>query len=149
MFKKFAIFLTPFVLAPFGSFFTPSEAHAQTSYAKWTNWDNCRFSVRDYTPVSVRIEWRYSDFAGRSTRVQYGNGNSERISAVEIWESRTIEGKPTQNFPSRTLHTGNQFTYMSPMFDPPRQFISNLGTRYIYVRLTNADGRKCISQLPF
>jgi hypothetical protein len=149
MFKKFAIFLTPFMLAPFGSFFTPSEAHAQTSYTEWSQWDNCRFSIRDYTPVSVGIERRYSDFAGRAMRVRYGNGNSERIAVVEVWESRTISGQPTQNFPSQTLTTGNQFTYISPIFSPPRQFISNLGVRYIYARLTNADGRKCISQFSF
>ena len=151
MFKKFAMLLTPFMLTPLGSLLTPSAANAQTTtpYLYWTKWDNCRFNLRDYTPVSVRISVR-SDFAARATRFQYGNGNSERISRVQVWEGREIDGKPPQSFPSITIDTGNQSTFIySQDFNPGQTWVSNLGSRYVYVKLYNADGRTCISKIPF
>jgi hypothetical protein len=108
-----------------------------------------RFNLRDYTPVSVRISVR-SDFAARATRFQYGNGNSERISRVQVWEGREIDGKPPQSFPSITIDTGNQSTFIySQDFNPGQTWVSNLGSRYVYVKLYNADGRTCISKIPF
>ncbi len=149
IFKKFAIFLVPFLLTPFSSLLTPSVAHAQTvsPYLYWTKWDNCHFNLRDYTPVSVRIYVR-SDFAARATRFQYGN-NSELIRFVEVWEGREVNGQ-TQSFPSITINTGNQRTFiLSQDFNPSQTWISNLGSRYVYVKLYNADGRTCISKIPF
>jgi hypothetical protein len=149
MFKKFAIFLTPFVLAPLGSFFTPSEAHAQTSY-KYSNWNNCYFSLQNYSSIQVGIEQRNSDSAARSRYVQvsYGGITNERIQLVEVWETQSISGQPTKYFPTLAIFTNYQPTYLSPTFNPPREFISNLGVRYIHVRLSHADGRRCTTQFP-
>lgn len=146
MFKKFAILLAPFMLAPLGSLLTPSAAHANTTY--WTPTKDCKFSARDYTRWSARIEVRSSDSAARAIQVKYGYGNSERISRVKVWENRVIDGN-SQSFPSITLDSGNRTDWTSPIFNPPQTWISTLGSRYVNVTLFNADGRTCTSKIEF
>lgn len=147
MFKKFTMLLAPLVLVPLGSVLTPLAAHAQSSYNYWTSWRNCSFNFRDYTPVSVKIQVRYSDYAAHAIEVQYGADNSERISKVQIWESRKLDGQPEQPWPYISLNSGNQTTWRSQPFN--LTWISTLGTRYVNVKLYNADGRTCTSKRPF
>ena len=155
MFKKFALLLAPFVLSPLGSLLTPSAAHAQT----WTGEERCVFSMwglldKDYTPWRASIAFR-SDDAARAVQVEFGlNNNSERISALKVWESwvndEGVESIVKDSSRMVTFSPPYMTNFTSPTMSLP--WVSNFFyplPRYVNVKMTNADGRTCTSKIRF
>jgi hypothetical protein len=149
MFKKFAILFAPFILAPLSSLLTNSAAHSQTTSTYWTNWTSCEFSsltTRDYTNWRAQIEVRSTDRAARPIRIQYGDGNTERISSITAWDSRDINGTTANYFENQLIWNTNNYTSgTSPYFYPT--WISTLYPRYANVQMKNADNRVCKSRI--
>jgi hypothetical protein len=148
IFKKFATLLVPFVLASVGSLLTNSAAHARTY---WTSWENCNFPsgfFSDYTPWRALIEVRSSDSAARAIKIQYGNGNSEQIRAITIYESRYIKRNNQNLLPDVSITINNQTEWTSPSLSLP--WVSNLyHPREVNVVLTNRDNKTCGSFITF
>ena len=152
MFKKFAMLLTSFALASFGSLLSDSAVHATL---KWTRWDNCYFTYgwgADYTPWRALIEVRSTDYAARVVQVQYGNGNDESISTIVLQESRKLDDGDVQLLqPPVVLRPGNRTNLTSPMLSN-LPFVSTLfEPRYITVGFTRTDNTDstCSSYMTF
>jgi hypothetical protein len=146
VFKKFAMLLSPFALASFGLLLTDSAAQA----AQWTGWqNNCRFNTIAYTPWRALIDVRSSDSAARVIQVEYGNGNSERISTLKVQESRIINGETQWLTPSVTFSTNNQTAWRSPLISSLPWVSNAFRPRYANVTLTRAGGGVCTSKVAF
>jgi hypothetical protein len=149
MVKKFVMLLTPFLLAPFGTLMTSSPVHA----AYWTDWEKCVFSYApsyDYTWWSARIQTR-SDGAARPDRIMIGNGNSEEIITIQVWDSWDVASG------RRRSRTHTESFWPTVREEETSTFaltwIAQRLPRYVNVQLFNfdgsRDGRTCKSEIKF
>jgi hypothetical protein len=148
MFKKFAMLLAPFIVAPLSSLLTNSAAHSQTTSTYWTNWTRCDFPAQttaDYTFWRAQIQVRSTDRAARPVRIEYGGGGTEPIRSIVAWDSRDINGTPVNYFENQLIwSTYNYIQGISPYFYPT--WISTLYPRYANVQMNHRDGRVCKSR---
>jgi hypothetical protein len=154
IFKKFAMLLTSFTLASFGSLLTDSAAHAAVE-TRWTGESVCVFPSFfgfDYTSWRALIETR-ADGASRVIQFQYGvvSNNDERIRSAKLEQSRIIrDGRNVPVPPPVTFYPPSQPTAWTSPRISSLQFVSTLfRPRYINVTLNNEDGRSCNSRISF
>lgn len=142
MFKKFGKLVVPFMLTSLSPLLINSPSNAASTY--WTEWTNCNFSWHDYTPWSAKIVTR-SGGGARPEQASIGNGNSEHIAAIYVWDSwdtstgrHNSENTYSESLNGATETVTNTFSNLT--------WISKQFTRYVNVEIVNKDGRYCTSE---
>ena len=150
MFKKLAILLTPFVLAPLGSLLTPTVAQADSVHQ--TAEQICTDSTKSYVAyVKIQYKIRDSDGARLFTAYQFRDINFGAVRQSQGWERRVINEVSTIYKPTSTTNNPIANTWI-PTYLSKWIAVKAGVTRYGHVWLYSdkrSTGNTCNVEIPF
>ncbi|MBD0388653.1 MAG: hypothetical protein ICV54_19650 [Nostoc sp. C3-bin3] len=148
MFKKFAVLLTPFVLAPLTSLLTPTAAHAFTRVTDFRDCDFTTFPRHNFTPVRLTLEYNRTNQV-RVLKVETDNNQTERIRKLQVWENqngrRVSQSRAYDYVPPKTYVNQSVTQLERPV---PLAWVSPGGNRSATVWLYNANNSVCTVSFP-